>query len=172
MAKGMFATDTIVLLETLAPAALMAKVLEVKPRLAAKLAVFGWCPDGSIAISAISFAMTSLVAFAVLHNQVLPTQLTHALAHIDVVYKKHDNNQTRFLTSLLETQATRFVNRSGHDPFFLAKEFARSSIGQEHVKAAVKLYRSKNTGQPSARYAPKARRCSTQINGSKSSQWH
>ena len=127
--KGIYVTDTIMLLETLAPAALMAKRLEVKPRPGAKMSVFGWCPDGNIANSAISFAMTSLVAFVVVHNHVLPTQLIHALAHIDVVYKKHDNNQARFLSNLVETQASRFVNRSGHDPFFLAKEFARSAIG-------------------------------------------
>ena len=136
------------LLETLAPAALMAKVLEVKPRPGARMSVFGWCPDGNIANSAISFAMTSLVAFVVVLNHVLPSQLIHALAHIDVVYKKHDNNQARFLSNLVETQASRFVNRSGHDPFFLAKEFARSAIGQEQVKAVVKLYRSRTLANP------------------------
>ena len=126
--KGMYVTDAIMLLETLAPAALMAKVLEVKPRPGAKMSAFGWCPDGNSANCAIGFAMTSLVAVAVVHNHVLPTQLNHALAHINVVYKKHDNNHARFLSNLVETQASRFVNRSGHDPFFLAKEFARNAI--------------------------------------------
>ena len=57
--KGMYVTDAIMLLETLAPAALMAKVLEVKPRAGAKLSAFGWCTAGNIANRAISCAMTS-----------------------------------------------------------------------------------------------------------------
>ena len=131
--KGMFVADAIMLLETLAPATLMAKVLEVKPRAGAKLSAFGWCPDGNIANSAISFAMTSLVAFAVVHTHVLPTPLIHALAHIDVVYKKHNH-----VLPTPHIHALAHRTGPGMTPFFLATEFARNAMGQEPVNAIVK----------------------------------
>ena len=138
-----------------APAALMAKVIEVKPRAGAKLSAFGWCPDGNIANSAISFAMTSLVAFAVVHNHVLPPPLINALAHIDAVYKKHDNNQARVLSNIVETQASRFVNRSGHGPFFPCQGIRKECNRTRTCESRREALSVENIGQPSARYAPK-----------------
>ena len=68
--------------------------------------------------------------------------LWRALGAIQAQYK-HSNVEQRLLSSLVESQAQRFANRSMSGPFFLAAELQRASYVSQHVRGFVKLYRAR-----------------------------
>ena len=125
---------------------LLSKVLEIRPKSGQTLNTFGWECDGAVINGIYSFIFTSLVAYAIINGvSSMPQPMARALGAIQTQYKKHSNAEQRLLSSLVESQAQRFANRSMNDPFFLAAELQRAAYVAQHVRAFVKLYRARTS---------------------------
>ena len=142
----MYLEDALTLLESTAMPTLLSKVLEIRPKSGQTLTTFGWESDGAVINGAYSFVFTALVAYAVINGMsAMPQPMARALGAIQAQYKIHSNVEQRLLSSLVESQAQRFANRSMSDPFFLAAELQRASYVSQHVRGFVKLYRARTS---------------------------
>ena len=141
--NGMYVQDSIVLLGSTSLSSLMAKTIELRLVSGAKPATFGWMADGAVTNGSLCCMFSALVMYAVLHNEILPQPLARALSCIKALYKNHSNTQQRICSSLLESQAQRYANRSAYDVFYLAAEFNRNCCDQNMARAVVKLYRQR-----------------------------
>jgi hypothetical protein len=144
-ANGIYIADSIMLLETVSLTSLVNKCISVRPRssFVNKLCTFGWEVDGAVVNGAYAFVLSALAFHGLISSTPCPKPLSTALGSIHVVYKKHDDNQARLLSNLVESAAQRLASRTIHDPFYLAQEFARCSFNPTHVKGFVKLYRQR-----------------------------
>ena len=141
--NGMYVQDSIVLLGSTSLSSLMAKTIELRLVSGAKPATFGWMADGAVINGSLCFMFSALVMYAVLHNEILPQPLARALSCIKALYKNHSNTQQRICSSLIESQAQRYANRSAYDVFYLAAEFNRNCCDHNMARAVVKLYRQR-----------------------------
>ena len=146
--NGMYVQDSIVLLDSTSLSTLMAKTISIRPVSGAKPTTFGWMADGAVINGTYCFMFSALVMYAVLHGEVIPQPMARALSTISAVFKNHVNAQHRICSSLIESQAQRYANRSAYDVFYLAAEFNRNCCDHNMARSVVKLYRQKTMLKP------------------------
>ena len=156
---GMFVGDAQALLENQGLEGLQRHTIAIKPRAGAKMVDLGWEADGSVLNSTYAFALTSIVAYSIIHRAPLPQPLAHLLQAIPVQYNKFSNDEGRALQSMVDSAVQRHANRTIQCPVFLAEEMGRMVFQPQNVKQFVKLYQQRMSVTPHLQMPKKIEEC-------------
>ena len=142
-----------------AGAGLQRKSIALKPPAGAKLSDLGWEADGTVINSTYAFALTSIVAYSIIHDVPLPQPLAQFLMAIPVQFIRFNNGQGRVLQSMVDSAVQRHANRTVQCPVFLVQELGRMDFQPQYIKQFVKLYQQRMSVTPHLQMPQKIEDC-------------